>query len=791
VGPFGRGLALLFSERFRFIAGHDCRRIGGRFEPHPLGKAIVSGRKCIPWMHHPYVPHAILERGDDGCDWVMVMGAFGPSHDWGDGTEANFPQYAIRKAAKDRRGKLWEDGVVLELSLGAPGGEGGEGGPGGPRGSERRLADFAWQLRHRPGLLELVAREPGPIERVQLSAPSGERAGRVRLVWRASAGSQVVVARARFLAKRLTVAPADHKGAIDVLDAPFGFQRFEEHRLAPRSIEGGLAFDVPSLSISLFFAASGGRVAASSRSVDPHERTHGGGDRETTTDGAAGDAPCWDATLTIARDATVPTMDLAFGVVDERDSSRTALTALRAPIDATARDLEGDDGTTALRLESGDRWLDGLLRWSRHVAHAIVAPNGVVMTGALGYSAKCHVGQDVPFVLPLFLLDPHPRLRGAARRMLEYVVTSPSAVDGRGILDHPCEGLDFAFLPMRPRAARVFRRIGAAGLFRWILVVEQYLAATGDRELAARALALFAGKVERHYLPFSLENTCWNAGEETQELAYTLPTAFDGLRALQSVAEVLDPLCAARLAAPIDAARTAIRAHVETPLEYGGMRLAAPVERGGVTLEPGWIASPSALSRDPPWFGFDLPLIAGHALVHGVLSSEPEQALARRLADPCGPFRVRGAGLSKSPGGEKGVWFWHGALAAKGLARAGFVDAAFELLGELARGVADVNGLGVPGEETNGGDYAMGIGALAGLALVETLLGLRFQGDQEFVRPTLPSSLDGFVVRGLSWRGRELSVEVVRRGTGPLVAREERPLEAAARSDGAIFFELA
>ena len=68
--------------------------------PHPRSRDLVTGRKAIPWMHHPAVPHAILERGDDDCDWVAVLGTFGRRYDWGDGTEANFPQYGILKVAR-------------------------------------------------------------------------------------------------------------------------------------------------------------------------------------------------------------------------------------------------------------------------------------------------------------------------------------------------------------------------------------------------------------------------------------------------------------------------------------------------------------------------------------------------------------------------------------------------------------------------------------------------------------------------------------------------------------------
>jgi hypothetical protein len=80
----------------------------------------------------------------------------------------------------------------------------------------------------------------------------------------------------------------------------------------------------------------------------------------------------------------------------------------------------------------------------------------------------------------------------------------------------------------------------------------------------------------------------------------------------------------------------------------------------------------------------------------------------------------------------------------------------------MARGIADVNGLGVPGEETNGGDYAMAIGALAGLACVEVLLGFEARGDRATIRPCLPSALDRVVVDGLTLGERRFRVEVAR-----------------------------
>jgi hypothetical protein len=275
-----------------------------------------------------------------------------------------------------------------------------------------------------------------------------------------------------------------------------------------------------------------------------------------------------------------------------------------------------------------------MVRWSRSVAHALVAPNGVVMTGALGYSAKSHVGRTCPSCCRSSCSIP---IRGCAAPRSGCSSSSSRArarTDGRGILDHPCEGQDFAFLPMRPATARIFRPIGAAGLFRWIVLLERQLACGGERGLVRRAFDLFAGKVERHYLPFALANECWSAGEETQELAYSLPTAFDGLGALLRLAELLDPARAARLRGPIETGRAAIRAHLETPVDAGGLRLATPCTRGGVTLAAGWIVQRWVLAKEPPWFGFDLPLIAGHALVHDALSA----GAARRGSPTCSPI---------------------------------------------------------------------------------------------------------------------------------------------------------
>ena len=124
--------------------------------------------------------------------------------------------------------------------------------------------------------------------------------------------------------------------------------------------------------------------------------------------------------------------------------------------------------------------------------------------------------------------------------------------------------------------------------------------------------------------------------------------------------------------------------------------------------------------------------------------------------------------------GQRGVWFWHNALVCKALMQAGALDPAWEGFLWMGRAMGDLNGQGIPGEEINGGDHAMGIGALAGLALVESLLGLRVSGSRAWLRPRLPSALEGFRIEGLWLGGRTRSVHVQRRSAGPRVAAERR-----------------
>ena len=69
----------------------------------------------------------------------------------------------------------------------------------------------------------------------------------------------------------------------------------------------------------------------------------------------------------------------------------------------------------------------------------------------------------------------------------------------------------------------------------------------------------------------------------------------------------------------------------------------------------------------------------------------------------------------------------------------------------------------------------MGIGALAGLSLLETLLGLEARGDRVVVQPCLPSSLDGFTVDNLTCMGERVRLEVSRGQLGSV--RASTPLE--------------
>ncbi len=743
VGMFGCGMFLLFSERFRFISGYDWRKRDGLFEPHPHSRNLVSGRKCLYWMHHPYLPYAIVERDHHDCDLYLTQGSFGVRTDFGDGTEANFPQYGILKMLKDRKGRIFEDGAVLEIRIETA-------------SVLRSLTSFECRFEHVPGSLKIQLTDCPSIEEVILTAPSDQRGGLVLLRRRMPFQPLTLEVRCRALLKELTVAPSEHRAKIDVLDAPFGFQKFIDHSLIPEATAGGVRFRATRSGLSTFLVTRPAPEEVAVRSADACEERFDCGPFAEAVDRAP--ARCFDVGLRVRAGDDHPSIRIAFGLECDSDRSRTPVTLLCSDADSAHRAIEGDSGSAALRLFSGDRYLDGLLRFSRNVAHALVWPNGVITTGALGYSGKSHVGQDVPFIHPLFVMDPNENLRRAGARMLAYVVDSDSARDGAGILDHPCEGRDFAFVPMRPTSARIYKNRGVAGLLRWMLCLERYFAFSGDLSLSRRGFERFKQLYLAHFAPLEQRREAWARGEETQELGYSLTTAAAALTAMKNLAEHFGDESAETFASEARNARDL----VNRPLADGGLWVSCPLARDDFILPEGWIAHADLLKREGQWFGFDLPLVAGHALKYGALELKKEQRLADLLCDSACPWRVEGAGFSKSPFGEKGVWFWHNALLAQGLMNARRVDAADRLFQWMGMAIADINGIGIPGEETNGGDYAMGIGALAGLCLVESLLGLAVRAGEVFLEPRLPSRLSGFAMDGLWLCGRSLRIEVVR-----------------------------
>ena len=694
-------------------------------------------------MHHPFVPAVVLEGPDDECDWLAFLGTFDSRFSWGDGTEANYPQYGILRTRGSRAPRTWDDGLSLQLLL----------------ESETGAEDFTHaelRFRHAPGVVEWRPREVRCWDRLTVTAPPDESC--LRFALRLQRGSlRRVILRVRLLARRLTVAPDRHVGPIDVLDAPFGFQRMEVLELAPHRSAQGVRARIGSLDQESFVVSDPPPTDVLLGKADANSAQHAAASRSAQPTQVA-PAPCFDVELRIDS-AGVEELRWAIGVrrASDRGSVRRAL---EATPEATVRDLEAPG--RALEFRCADSELEALWRFSRSVAHALVWPNGVITTGALGYGAKCHVAQDVPFVHPLYSMDPHPQLQRAARRTLEFVADNPA--EGKGILDHPCDGLDFAFVPLRPRRARIFKEYGAAGILRWIIALEAYWAHTGDAPTARRALRRLADVVVRHGLPFHPRRRFWSVGEETQGRAYAWILGAAALRALARMQSRAgeQPSVAARAAA-------VLRRWVMLPVERGGLMVRRPVRRALGTLDSGWIVDPHWLARRDEWFAFDVPLVSGHALMDGVLPRHAQTRLAARFCEPENPWLVEGAGFAKCQGGRKGTWFWHNAVVARGLVRCGRVDEAFLLFRWMARGLADINGLGIPGEEINGGDYAMGIGALAGQMLIEGILGLERRGDRVVCRPVLPSGLDHWSIRELQVGGVSTSVEVVRGGDGPRI----------------------
>ena len=103
------------------------------------------------------------------------------------------------------------------------------------------------------------------------------------------------------------------------------------------------------------------------------------------------------------------------------------------------------------------------------------------------------------------------------------------------------------------------------------------------------------------------------------------------------------------------------------------------------------------------------------------------------------------------------MWYWHNAMAIKGILKHGTApdwEVAIERLRWMARSVVDINGIGCPGEELNGGDYAMAIGCLGALAILEGLLGFEAKLSGLTTQPRWPGGIDRLRLRHVFYRGR-------------------------------------
>ncbi len=764
VGRHGAGLLFLHGSRLRVVSGFDWRRCAedGRFEPHPNSRNLLSGRRTIPWMHHPFAPHVLVPGEDDRADLYVICGTFGPRHQWGDGVEANYPQYGILKCHKDRAGKIWEDGVALEIAATAHTVEG--------RRVEETFRRSAWRFRHEPGRIAFLAVDPEAMLRsvTLLITPSRPAELRIHVEVARPPGLPATVevsAAARFLLATVVPPEPAFEKVIDVLDAPFGYGKFFDLFLQPvREPDAGVRFEnCQGWQTVSPYLRCGERpasilIGAADRRAEEIAALH------ECLDSGEEYAMAFDARVVAKRKGRATRSPFEVDFFLGADLGEPAPPP--PPLDvALAEVAERFDGPRVLKVATGDRYVDGYARFALATARSLLWPNGVVATGALGYGGMGHVGQDVPFFYPVLLYADDPEFRRAAERNLDFVFESPSRGSGAGILDHPCDGLDFSFQPFDPRRARVWKRRGAAGFFRQISSLARYWAFTADDERVRRHFAVAFEKLRAHYLPYAPDAAAWSEGEETQDRLYAHLAAPPALEALASMAEAFG---APDDAAVCRAARDAVVATIHSPLEDGGFVVTRDVTSAeGEVYPKGLLANPRSLTRGGKWHTFDAPLVNGVALLSGVLEEPLRKSIASHFADlEASPWFVAGAGFAKRHGGEWGVWHWHNAVLAHGLFLSGEPDSAFELLRLMGRGVADINGIGCPGEETNGGSYAMAIGCLGLVALVEGLFGIRPTRDGLVTSPALPAALRSARLESLAFRGERIAVEVERRGAG-------------------------
>ncbi len=752
-GRHGAGFLFLFSPTFRCISGYDWRRNpDGRLEPHPHSRNLLSGRKTIAWMHHGFMPHVFWPRGDDAYDLYAVMGTWGEHTAWGDGTEAVYPGYGVARARRAHPEPPWDDGVALDLVFVDAAG-----------GTERSFRDVEWSFHLLPGSIRFQAEDGAE---VVLHAPAREDATlRVRV--RPPRGTGRVRLLARMLLRKVVLPPPEHDEPVDVLDAPFGFGAFTRERLRYEPGEEETRFVSGDEGIALcwrIFGAANAAVRAAPSDLYSVERTDAADPASAGTEAEAFDVVL-EADVAGGEEGGV---EFLFRAVPAEAPVRRPRPSGRKAEEATARWWR-DAGS--LEVRTGNDSVDGLIRWSLVTASSLPWPNGAIATGALGYGGCGHVGQDVPFCYLDFLVDDHPLLQRAAERSLAHIWENPRRDDLPGVADHPCTGFDFAFQPFDPWTARVWKPEGGCGFFRQLISLHDYWAFTRDDERAERWFRIADGVYRRHYHPFRADAPEWTGGQETQAVVFTLTTAPRALRLAARMADAFG-MDAASYRRDADAAVDMLN----RTRPQGGLILEEDlVEPNGRIIPAGVILSPFAGHMHP---SYDVPLYNAIALIDGALTATNRERIARFLANRSNGWWIEGIGLAKQNDGRGGIWFWHNAIAAGALARcadldAAFVEAAADLMQWMGNGVADINGIGCPGEEINGGDYAMGVGCLAPIYFLRGFLGMEAGRDGLTLDPVLPRSWPRIDVRNLAWQGRRMHVRVQRGVAAPGAVAED------------------
>jgi len=753
VGYHGSGLLFLHSPTMRLMSGYECRLRDGIFIPHPHGGNLLNGKKPMPCCHHGYLPHLLVPRENDRVDWIAFLGTWGDRSNWGDGTEAAYPEYTILQDCVRREDWRWCDGKALEVSA------------RDRTGREAAFSGIRWQFWHGPGFVWFTPEIPHPIfEHIVVLVPPTPFTALINVYLRDSHAT--VRLEARPLLATLMRPAGSWTEVVDFLDPPFGWGRFtREPLVASVDPRGGLRFRAQEAGLNLVLLAEGHEAEAFLAPVDAEAPARA--DLVQATDEIM-ESPCFDAAV-VACPGTDRTITFRLGAERLHPGPEEVHIP---PFSHTF--MASRDGRHPLRFSSGNRSVDGYVRWARITLRSLIWPNGIVATGALGYGGMSHVGQDIPFVYPLLLMEEHHLFKRAAMKNVEVVWKK--AGTGAGITDHPSDGLDFAFLPMDPENARVWKATGAAGLCRQIQMLHRYWLWTGDSNRVEKWYARARDAYLHHHAPFRPDHPLWTSGLETQAHLFGMVEAPAALEGLMALAEVFG---SDRDRERFLRERDKVLACLDRPCSEGGFRLTEPLaSTDGQVLPAGLLVEPDRHLKTGAAFSFDVLLLNALALLRGAFLPDRRAAAVRHLADENSSWWVEGAGLAKSHHSGSGVWFWHNALAVGALLScrdldAAYVDTAWKLMKWMGKGVVDLNGRGCPGEEIQGGDHAMAIGCLGPHLFIEGLLGIEASPDGLRFTPVLPTNVDEVILQNLLFRGRLHHVFARRNASGILYDVEE------------------